>query len=86
MLTSAEVVFQLDVDNTLLDNDRFGYQSHGSPRSRIRRSRAVAMTRNANSLGADYLGSPQKFRIGREHIPAADHPQSIGVQTHRPAP
>ena len=66
---SSEVVFLLDVDDTLLDNDHFAAdlgarleQSFGA----AERSRYWAIfTRLRNELGyADYLGTLQAFRTG----------------------
>jgi len=74
-----EVVFLLDVDNTLLDNDRFAAdlgdrldQSFGT----AERERYWAIFgRLRDELGlADYLGSLQLFRAG-----LADHPDLLAM-------
>jgi len=68
-LNAGEVVFLLDVDNTLLDNDRFAADLG----DRLQRSFGAAerarywdiFTRRRTALGlADYLGSLQEFRAG----------------------
>ena len=69
MLNAAAVVFLLDVDNTLLDNDRFATDLG----ERLERSFGAAQRarywdifgRRREALGlADYLGSMQDFRAG----------------------
>lgn len=69
MLSGGEVVFLLDVDNTLLDNDRFAADLG----DRLERSFGAAQrdrywdifSRRREALGlADYLGSMQDFRAG----------------------
>jgi FMN phosphatase YigB (HAD superfamily) len=69
VLSSGEVVFLLDVDNTLLDNDRFATDLG----DRLQRSFGAAQrdrywdifSRRREALGlADYLGSMQDFRAG----------------------
>ena len=69
MLSGGEVVFLLDVDNTLLDNDRFATDLG----DRLQRSFGAAQrdrywdifSRRREALGlADYLGSMQDFRAG----------------------
>jgi FMN phosphatase YigB (HAD superfamily) len=69
VLNAGEVVFLLDVDNTLLDNDRFAADLG----DRLQRSFGAAerarywdiFTRRRAALGlADYLGSLQEFRAG----------------------
>ena len=75
MLSRDDSVFLLDVDNTLLDNDRFGAdlgakleQAFGSA-GRDRYWSIYAALRD--ELGyADYLGALQKFRNGVEDEPA----------------
>lgn len=71
MATSAEMVFMLDVDNTLLDNDRFLAdltarldQSFG----RAERERYWQIyERRRKDLGyADYLGTLEEFRPGND--------------------
>jgi len=69
MLTASDIVFLLDVDNTLIDNDRFGAdlgarldQFFGA----VERKRYWTIY-NAlrEELGyADYLAALQKFRVG----------------------
>ena len=79
MLNSDEVVFLLDVDNTLLDNDRFAMdlgerlqQSFGA--SETKRYWAI-FGRLREELGlADYLGSLQAFRTGLD-----DHPDLLAM-------
>lgn len=74
MLSDGEVVFLLDVDNTLLDNDRFGVdlgarleQSFGADQ-RERYWSIIAALRE--ELGyVDYLGALQKFRVGLDDDP-----------------
>jgi FMN phosphatase YigB (HAD superfamily) len=79
MLNSAQVTFLLDVDNTLLDNDRFAAdlgdhleQAFGASE----RERYWALfARLREQLGfADYLGSLQAFRTGLD-----DHPDLLGM-------
>ncbi len=69
MLNCHEAVFLLDVDNTLLDNDRFGddlgdrlERSFGA----LERARYWSIiARRREELGVvDYLGSLQEFRAG----------------------
>jgi FMN phosphatase YigB (HAD superfamily) len=69
VLSGGEVVFLLDVDNTLLDNDRFATDLG----DRLQRSFGAAQrdrywdifSRRREALGlADYLGSMQDFRAG----------------------
>ncbi len=69
MLTANDVVFFLDVDNTLLDNDRFGEdlgarleQSFGAF-EKARYWSIIARRREELGL-VDYLGSLQEFRAG----------------------
>ncbi len=69
MLSANDVVFLLDVDNTLLDNDRFGEdlgdrleQSFGAF-ERARYWSIIARRREELGL-VDYLGSLQEFRVG----------------------
>lgn len=71
MLAIDNVVFLLDVDNTLLDNDRFGddlearlQQTFGA----AGRDRYLAIySALRDELGyADYLGALQQFRVGLE--------------------
>ncbi len=69
MLSAGDVVFFLDVDNTLLDNDRFGVdlgdrleQSFGAF-EKARYWSIIARRREEIGL-VDYLGSLQEFRTG----------------------
>jgi FMN phosphatase YigB (HAD superfamily) len=79
MLSAGEVIFLLDVDNTLLDNDRFAAdlgdrleQSFGS--SERERYWAI-FGRLREQLGlADYLASLQAFRSGLD-----DHPDLLAM-------
>jgi FMN phosphatase YigB (HAD superfamily) len=71
---SSEVVFLLDVDNTLLDNDRFGaelgarlQQSFGA--AERRRYWEIFEDLRARFGFADYLGSLQTFRAGLDDDP-----------------
>lgn len=71
MLTPGDIVFLLDVDNTLLDNDRFGAdlgdrleQSFGAF-EKARYWSIIARRREEMGL-VDYLGSLQEFRTGLE--------------------
>src|SRR5580698_11264805 len=79
MLNAEGVVFLLDVDNTLLDNDRFAAdlgdhleQAFG----RAERERYWAIfARLREQLGlADYLGALQSFRVGLD-----DHPDLLAM-------
>jgi FMN phosphatase YigB (HAD superfamily) len=77
MLTGNEVIFLLDVDNTLLDNDRFAadlgdrLERAFGPAERARYWRLFAELREQQGL-ADYLGSLQAFRAGLD-----DHPELL---------
>jgi FMN phosphatase YigB (HAD superfamily) len=77
VLNADDLIFLLDVDNTLLDNDRFAAdlgdrleQAFGASE----RARYWAIfTRLREQLGlADYLGSLQMFRAGLD-----DHPELL---------
>ena len=79
MLNTGEMIFLLDVDNTLLDNDRFAAdlgdrleQAFGAPE----RARYWAIFgRLREQLGlADYLGTLQAFRAGLD-----DHPDLLAM-------
>jgi FMN phosphatase YigB (HAD superfamily) len=79
VLSSEQLIFLLDVDNTLLDNDRFGAdlgerleQAFGA----VERSRYWAIFGQIRAqLGlADYLGSLQAFRNGLD-----DHPDLLAM-------
>ena len=72
---AAAVVFLLDVDNTLLDNDRFGAdlgdtleQAFG-PAGR-ERYWAIYKELRRQSGFADYLGALQRFRTGLDNDPS----------------
>jgi FMN phosphatase YigB (HAD superfamily) len=79
VLSAGEVIFLLDVDNTLLDNDRFAAdlgdrleQSFGA--SERERYWAI-FGRLRDQLGlADYLASLQAFRAGLD-----DHPDLLAM-------
>jgi FMN phosphatase YigB (HAD superfamily) len=69
VLSANDVVFLLDVDNTLLDNDRFGVdlgdrleESFGAF-EKARYWSIIARRREEIGL-VDYLGSLQEFRVG----------------------
>ncbi len=75
MSTPAPVVFLLDVDNTLLDNDRFAadltaWLDHAF--GRVERERYWSIYAGLrDQLGyADYLGALQGFRAGSDDEPA----------------
>jgi FMN phosphatase YigB (HAD superfamily) len=79
---SGEIVFLLDVDNTLLDNDRFGAdlgdrleQAFGAT-ERARYWQIFADRREQLGL-ADYLGALQLFRTGLD-----DDPQLLGMSQY----
>jgi FMN phosphatase YigB (HAD superfamily) len=74
VLSDVAAVFLLDVDNTLLDNDRFGadlsdrlQQAFGSDQ-RDRYWTILAALREELSY-VDYLAALQKFRVGLEDRP-----------------
>jgi FMN phosphatase YigB (HAD superfamily) len=74
VLSEAATIFLLDVDNTLLDNDRFAAdlgdrveKSFGAAQ-RARYWDIFAQRRTALGL-ADYLGSLQEFRAGLDDDP-----------------
>lgn len=79
MLNDAAVIFLLDVDNTLLDNDRFTsdlgerLENCFGAAQRARYWDIFAQKRAALGL-ADYLGSLQEFRAGLD-----DDPQLLGM-------
>ena len=79
MLKSGDWIFLLDVDNTLLDNDRFAADLG----ERLERAFGAAerarywdiFGRRREALGlADYLGSLQDFRVGLD-----DHPELLDM-------
>lgn len=79
MLNAGEVIFLLDVDNTLLDNDRFAAdlgdrleQAFGAA-GRARYWAIFGRLREQLGL-ADYLGSLQAFRAGLD-----DHPDLLAM-------
>ena len=79
MLNTGDVIFLLDVDNTLLDNDRFGAdlgdrleQAFGAP-ERARYWEIFDRLREQLGL-ADYLASLQAFRTGLD-----DHPDLLAM-------
>ena len=74
MLSEGNVVFLLDVDNTLLDNDRFGAdlgarleQAFGGDQRD--RYWAIFTALREELSYADYLAALEKFRIGLEDDP-----------------
>lgn len=74
MLSGGEVVFLLDVDNTLLDNDRFGAdlgarleQDFGADQRD--RYWAIFTALREELSYADYLASLEKFRAGLDDDP-----------------
>ena len=77
MLNEERVIFLLDVDNTLLDNDRFAQdlgdrlESSFGAAERARYWEIFARRREALGL-ADYLGTLQDFRVGLD-----DHPRLL---------
>ena len=79
MLTADDVVFLLDVDNTLLDNDRFAadlgerLETAFGASERARYWAIFGQLREQLGL-ADYLGSLQKFRTGLD-----DHPELLAM-------
>jgi FMN phosphatase YigB (HAD superfamily) len=79
MLNTREVIFLLDVDNTLLDNDRFAADlgerlelAFGAS-ERARYWEIFGRLREQLGL-ADYLGSLQTFRTGLD-----DHPELLAM-------
>ena len=77
-----EIVFLLDVDNTLLDNDRFGadlgerLEQFFGKAERERYWQIFADRREQLGL-ADYLGSLQSFRNGLD-----DDPKLLGMSAY----
>lgn len=74
MLNQVELVFLLDVDNTLLDNDRFGAdlgarleQAFGA--AQRDRYWAIFTALREELSYADYLAALQKFRVGLNDAP-----------------
>jgi FMN phosphatase YigB (HAD superfamily) len=79
MLSAGPVVFLLDVDNTLLDNDRFaadlGDRLEAAFGASERARYWAIFGRLRDQLGlADYLGSLQQFRTGLD-----DHPELLAM-------
>jgi FMN phosphatase YigB (HAD superfamily) len=79
MLSADEVVFLLDVDNTLLDNDRFaadlGARLEAAFGASERERYWAIFGQLRDQLGlADYLGSLQQFRTGLD-----DHPELLAM-------
>jgi FMN phosphatase YigB (HAD superfamily) len=74
VLNEAATIFLLDVDNTLLDNDRFAadlgdrLETCFGAAERARYWDIFAQRRAALGL-ADYLGSLQEFRVGLDDVP-----------------
>jgi FMN phosphatase YigB (HAD superfamily) len=79
VLNPQSVIFLLDVDNTLLDNDRFAQdlgerlENAFGAAERARYWEIFGRRREALGL-ADYLGALQDFRTGLE-----DNPQLLGM-------
>lgn len=72
MLTSSPIVFLIDVDNTLLDNDRFAAdltarldQDFG--KAERERYWSIYRERRDKVSYADYLGTLQQFRVGSDN-------------------
>jgi FMN phosphatase YigB (HAD superfamily) len=79
MLSTGETVFLLDVDNTLLDNDRFaadlGERLQAAFGAAERERYWTIFGRLREQLGlADYLGALQTFRVGLD-----DHPDLLAM-------
>ena len=75
MLSADDIVFLFDVDDTLLDNDRFSsdlgaqFEHSFGAGERDRYWSIYTALRDASGY-ADYLGALQKFRDGVEESPA----------------
>jgi FMN phosphatase YigB (HAD superfamily) len=72
---AAAVVFLLDVDNTLLDNDRFGADLGATLEAAFgagerERYWAIYEALRRESGVADYLGALQRFRAGLDNDPS----------------
>lgn len=72
---AAAVVFLLDVDNTLLDNDRFGADLGATLEAAfgaVERERywAIYEALRQETGVADYLGALQRFRVGLDNEPS----------------
>jgi FMN phosphatase YigB (HAD superfamily) len=79
VLKSGDLIFLLDVDNTLLDNDRFAAdlseRLEGAFGAAERARYWDIFGRRREALGlADYLGSLQDFRVGLD-----DHAELLGL-------
>lgn len=75
MLNTASLVFLIDVDNTLLDNDGFAAaltaRLDGDFGAMERERYWSIYNKLRDTLGyADYLGTLQQFRLGHEYHPA----------------
>ncbi|WP_426687524.1 HAD family hydrolase [Rhodanobacter ginsengiterrae] len=75
MLSAARIVFLLDVDNTLLDNDRFGADlgdTLDAAFGETERQRYWAIYEDLRQQTgfADYLGALQRFRSGLDNDPS----------------
>jgi FMN phosphatase YigB (HAD superfamily) len=82
VLNDAATIFLLDVDNTLLDNDRFaadlGDRVENCFGAAQRARYWDIFTQRRTALGlADYLGSLQEFRAGLD-----DEPQLLGMSQY----
>ena len=82
MLNEAATIFLLDVDNTLLDNDRFtadlGDQVENCFGAAQRARYWDIFAQRRTTLGlADYLGSLQEFRAGLD-----DNPQLLDMSQY----
>lgn len=74
MLSAGEVVFLLDVDNTLLDNDRFAADlgervERAFGADQRARYWAIFEALREELSYADYLGALEKFRVGLDDDP-----------------
>lgn len=81
MLNADATVFLFDVDNTLLDNDRFGadltaHLQHAFGKDACERYWSIYATRRDQTGYADYLGTLQAFRDD-----VADHPAMLGMSS-----
>ena len=75
MLNEDPVVFMLDVDNTLLDNDRFAAGltarlDHDFGKAERERYWSIHAELRGRLGYADYLGALQQFRNGSDAAPA----------------
>ena len=72
MLTSSPIVFLIDVDNTLLDNDRFAADltarlDHDFGQAERERYWLIYRQQRDKVSYADYLGTLQKFRVSSDN-------------------